>query len=139
LSVQEGFPLPWSEDVLIPALPLFVSRDLPTEGPLAIGRTASHVSLRMGLWTFHLEIDAGGRYPDASTVIPRTDTTVSRLHLAEEDAGFLRHVLPRLPGDKDQWSPITLDLGQQVVLRGAGRSRGLQPPLSVAAGTAGLS
>jgi hypothetical protein len=120
LLVQGGFSLPWSEDVLIPTLPLFVSPDLPSEGPLSIGRTASHVGLQIGPWTFHLEIDADGRYPDASTVIPRTETMVSRLSLAEEDAGFPRHVLPRLPGDKDQWSPVTLDLGQQVVLRARG-------------------
>ncbi len=117
LFMQGGFSLPWPEDVLIPALPLFVSRDLPTNEPVAIGRTANHVSLRIGLWTFHLEIDSSGHYPNADGVIPKADTLASRLHLSEDDARFLAHVLPRLPGDKDDLSPLTLDLGQQVVLR----------------------
>jgi hypothetical protein len=117
LLVQGGFALPWSEDVLIPALPLFVSRDLPSDGPVAIGRTAQHVSLRIGPWLFHLEIDAEGRFPNVDTVIPRLDTRASRLHLSEDDARFLVHVLPRLPGSKEHLAPLTLDLGKQVILR----------------------
>jgi hypothetical protein len=125
LLVQGGFSLPWPEDVLIPALPLFVSRDMPKDGPLAIGRTDKHVSLRSGPWTFHLEIDGNGRYPNAESVIPKGDTMASWLHLSEEDARFLVHVLPRLPGDKDYLSPVTLDLGLQVLLRARGE-RSLQ-------------
>jgi len=117
LLTQGGFSLPWREDVLIPALPLFVSRDLPANEPIALGRTDKHVSLRIGPWTFHLEIDSNGRYPDAENVIPKGDTMASRLHLSEEDARFLAHVLPRLPGDKEDLSPVTLDLGQEVLLR----------------------
>ena len=117
LLVQSGFTLPWSEDVLIPVLPLFISRDLPNDGPVAIGRTAYHVSLRIGPWLFHLEIDASGHFPNAETVIPRMDAMVSRLHLSEDDARFLVHVLPRLPGSKKHLAPLTLDLGKQVILR----------------------
>jgi hypothetical protein len=117
LLLQSGFSLPWSEDVLIPALPLFVSRDLPKDGPLAIGRTDKHVSLRSGPWTFHLEIDTDGRYPNAESVIPKVDPSASRLHLCEDDARFLVHVLPRLPGAKEGSAPVTLDLGQQVLVR----------------------
>jgi hypothetical protein len=117
LLVQGGFALPWSEDVLIPALPLFVSRDLPREGPIALGRTATHVGLRIGPWTFPLEIDTSGRYPNTERVIPRGDGLASRLRLSEDDACFLAHVLPRLPGSKDDLAPVTLELGEQVVLR----------------------
>jgi hypothetical protein len=120
LLLQSGFSLPWSEDVLIPALPLFVSRDLPAKEPIAIGRTDKHVSLRIGPWTFHLEIDSNGRYPNAESVIPRMDQSGNRLHLSEDDARFLSHVLPRLPGDKDDSSPVTLDLSQEVLLRAQG-------------------
>ncbi len=117
LLVQGGFALPWPEEILIPALPLFVSRDLPSEGPIALGRTATHVGLRIGPWTFLLEIDTGGRYPNAESVIPRGDGLASRLRLSEDDARFLVHVLPRLPGSKDDLAPVTLELGEQVVLR----------------------
>jgi hypothetical protein len=120
LLVQGGLALPWPEDVLIPALPLFVSRDLPSDGPVAIGRTAHHVSLRIGPWLLHLEIDADGRFPNVDTVIPRPDSMASRLHLSEDDARFLVHVLPRLPGSKEPLAPLTLDLGKQVVLRARG-------------------
>jgi hypothetical protein len=117
LLLQGGFSLPWPEDILIPALPLFANRDLPTEEPIVLGRTDKYVNLRIGPWAFHLEIDDNGHYPNAEIVIPKTDQGFSRLHLSEDDARFLVHVLPRLPGDKDDSSPVTLDLGQQAVLR----------------------
>jgi hypothetical protein len=85
--------------------------------PVAIGRTAHHVSLRIGPWLLHLDIDSVGHFPNAEAVIPRMDAMVSRLHLSEDDARFLVHVLPRLPGSKDHLAPLTLDLGKQVVLR----------------------
>jgi hypothetical protein len=76
--------------------------------------------LRIGPWLFHLEIDANGHFPNADTVVPRIDTLASRLHLSQDDARFLLHVLPRLPGDKEHLAPVTLDLGKQVVLRARG-------------------
>jgi hypothetical protein len=117
LLVQGGFDFPWAEDVLIPALPLFASRDLPPDGPVAIGRTPSHVTLKMGPWLLHMEVDNGGRYPDAEAVIPKPNGKDSRLHFSEDDALFLVHALPRLPGDKEDHSPVTLDLGKDVVVR----------------------
>jgi hypothetical protein len=117
LLEQGGFALPWPEEVLIPALPVFASRDLPSEEPVALGRTATQVGVRVGPWTFLLEIDTEGRYPHADSVIPRGAVLVSRLQLSEDDARFLAHVLPRLPGGKDDTSSVTLDLGAQIVLR----------------------
>jgi hypothetical protein len=117
LLVQGGFALPWPEELLIPALPVFVSRGLPSEGAIALGRTATQVGVRIGSWTLLLEIDTEGRYPHAEGVIPRGASLASRLELSEDDARFLAHVLPRLPGGKDDFSSVTLDLGAQVVLR----------------------
>ncbi len=117
LLVQGGFALPWPEEVLIPALPVFVSRDLPSEEPVELGRTDTQVGVRIGPWTFLLEIDTEGRYPHADSVIPRNAGLTSRLQLSEDDARFLAHVLPRLPGGKEDTSAVTLDLGAQVVLR----------------------
>src|SRR5439155_22935796 len=37
LLVQGGFTLPWAEDLLVPALPVFAGKELPRQGPLAVG------------------------------------------------------------------------------------------------------
>jgi hypothetical protein len=120
LLVQGGFSLPWKEDVLIPALPLFASRQMPREGPLALGRTPSHVTLLLGRWTVQLEIDTSGRFPDIQAVIPRRDSKATQLRVSEEDAAFLVHTLSSLPGSKEDCSPITLEVGEQVLLRARG-------------------
>jgi hypothetical protein len=117
LLVQGGFSLPWKEDVLIPALPLFASRQMPREGPLALGCTASHVTLLLGRWTLQLEIDTSGRFPDVQAVIPRRDARASQLDLSDQDAVFLVSTLPRLPGSKEDCAPITVEVGAQVLVR----------------------
>src|SRR5205823_10283012 len=48
LLVQGGFSLPWAEDLLVPALPVFAGKELPRPGPVAVGRTESHVAVAVG-------------------------------------------------------------------------------------------
>ena len=48
LLVQRGFPFPWKEDILIPAVGLFGRRELPHDAAIAIGKSDTHVCLRIG-------------------------------------------------------------------------------------------
>src|SRR5262249_51854275 len=100
-----------------PALPAFGCHELQQEGVVAVGRTATHVALRAGPWTLCLAVETAARFPDADAVIPRDDGKATRLCLSEEDARFLLHALPRLPGKGEDLAPVTLDLGDEVVLR----------------------
>src|SRR5262249_27534091 len=52
LLLQAGFPLPWTDDVLVPRLPLFGRRDHAFPGTAELGRTDKHIGLRLGTWTF---------------------------------------------------------------------------------------
>lgn len=74
LLVQGGFVFPWAEDVLVPRVPAFGSRELSGEESIEVGRTASHVAVRTGPWTLLLAIDQTSRYPDVNQV------SLQRLH-----------------------------------------------------------
>jgi hypothetical protein len=117
LLVQGGFAFPFSEDLLVPALPAFGCRELRSEEKVSIGHTDTHVALHIGPWTLFLATDTKARYPDTASVIPKADGKVSRLQLSEEDAGFLSRALLKLPGKEEDLAPVTLDLGEQVVVR----------------------
>jgi hypothetical protein len=56
LLIQGGFRFGWPEDVLVPRLPVFGHRDLTFTDPARLGRTASHVGLSLGPWTFLLAV-----------------------------------------------------------------------------------
>jgi hypothetical protein len=116
LLSQSGFQLPWTEDVLVPAVPIFACRELLQGGPLRIGKSASHVTLQSGPWTLHLPIDTQGRYPPADQVIPSLTGNETRLTIAAEDAAFLAKTLPSLPGDEAN-SPVTVDLNGEICIR----------------------
>jgi len=117
LLVQGGFPFPWSEDVLVPRVPAFGLRELAGESPVEVGRTASHVAVRAGGWTFLLLIDTTSRYPDINQVIPRPGPQATCLRLHPDDVAFLLGSLPKLPGRDGEYSAVTLDLGQQACVR----------------------
>jgi hypothetical protein len=48
LLVARGVPFPWTGDVLVRRSPVFASRDLPRDQPVAIGKTDTHVVFRVG-------------------------------------------------------------------------------------------
>ncbi len=117
LLIQSGFTLPWQEDVLIPALSVFGMRELAQAGEVQIGRTATHVCLQIGPWTFHLTIDRDGRYPRVEEVIPHQNRVINVCRLAPTDADILRSTLPRLVNLKDEDQSITLDLNGRLLVR----------------------
>ncbi len=68
----DGFAFPFTEDVLIPAVPLFGSPEVRDEDDVRVGRTASHLIASAGDWTVWLAIAPTGKFPDVGAVIPGT-------------------------------------------------------------------
>lgn len=117
LLIQGGFELPWSESLLVPALPALAAPELSEGKQLTLGRTDSHVTLVNGPWALLLAIDTSSRFPDYRAVIPAVEPGMSVLEVEPGDVNFLRETIPRLPGEDQDHSAITLDLGKQAVLR----------------------
>jgi hypothetical protein len=118
LLVQRGFPFPWKDDILIPAVGVFGCRELLHDGRIAIGRSETHVCIHIGPWKFFLAIDKDGRYPRIDRVIPSRSRQGTTLHLAPEDASFLGQALLRLPNRDDEQPDVTVDLNGHVAIRG---------------------
>ena len=115
LLVQNGFSFPWTEDLLVPAIPALTGKELLDQGPIGLGRTKTHVALRQGPWTVLLAIDRDGRFPNLENVIPKVGGPVSRLQFDPADGAAAIQVLTKLPGKGDQ--PITLELATLPALR----------------------
>ena len=118
LLMQRGFKFPWKDNVLIARMGLFGTGILPDDGPVQIGRTAKHVFVQVGNWTVALTVDTEGRYPDVEQVIPKSSTTT--VTLSPEDASALLRNLPKLPGVKDDNSPVTVDCNGKIAVRAKG-------------------
>ena len=116
LLLHSGFRFPWSEDLLVPAIPALAGRELLDQGPIGLGRTKSHVALRWGAWTFLLAIDTAGHFPNVDTVIPKARVPACRLVLDPGDAESVTRVLSKLPS-KSEEQPVTLDLGTPPAIR----------------------
>ena len=116
MLLQGGFALPWTDNVLVPRLPLLDVPGVAFAGPVAVARLDNLVILRAGDWIFWLRIDAEGRFPTVEDAIPRS-TRSSRLNLHPEDARFLVTMLPKLPGRADDYSPVTLELSTPPAVR----------------------
>jgi hypothetical protein len=117
LLVQSGFRFPWTGDVLIRRSPVFACRALPRAEPLALGKTETHIVLRVGPWTLSFEIASDARFPDVARALPEAGSAVTRLLLDPEDAQFLGPALVRLPGADERNAPATLELNGRVAIR----------------------
>lgn len=106
---REGLQLPFKDEILIPALPLFGLPELTNSQLIRIGCTDRHFVIVADEVTIYLAIDREGRFPDVASVIPKTPKPAT-LRLDPDDALFLLDTLPALPGSQDEHKAVTLDL-----------------------------
>jgi hypothetical protein len=116
LLLWGGFELPFRENLLVPAMPIFGSRDLTREEDVRIGRTTKHVVLAAGPWTFWLSVDAASRFPDVTTVLPRS-SRMAKLVLDEAEATALLRDLQEAPASGDDVVPVALEFGLRPAVR----------------------
>jgi hypothetical protein len=121
LLLQSGFLFPWQEDLLVLPNPVFGCKELGQGLLVEVGRTETHVTLRVGPWCVHLRIDKDGRFPQAERVLPQPKPTWTCWQLHAEDAASLANALPRLPGKDDDCQPVTVDLNGAVTVRARSR------------------
>lgn len=126
-------PLPFADDRLVPAVPVFGSAELTSQPDVAVGVADGVVAVKAGPWTVRLPVRPG-RYPDVPAVIPKTRPAVGGLD--ESDARTLLARLPGLPGKDDPDAPVTLVLagGVAVLASDASRTERVSLPRSTAAG-----
>ncbi len=101
-----GFALPFADDLLVPALPVFAARELAGERPVRVGRTATHLVVQAGPWRVFLPVDKISRYPDVGGVVPRHAPTTAVID--DRDAEELLAALPGLPGNDADLRPVTV-------------------------------
>ena len=108
-----GFVFPFADDLLVPAVPVFGSKDLGREPAVSVGLTKDWLFLILGSWRAWLRINRAGRFPDVAGAIPKGVT--ARVTFADAAADRLMADLPRLPGTDDDFRPVTLDLDAESV------------------------
>jgi hypothetical protein len=113
--VWGGFSFPFADDLLVPAVPLFGSKELRGERAVSIGLAKDWLFLVIGPWQVWLAVDRQGRFPDVHAAAPRACPT--RVAVDDRDAAELLHALPRLPGAEGEPRPVTLDLGATALVR----------------------
>ena len=98
-----GFNFPFTPDLLMPRCGIFGLPHFAGAKEVGIGRTNSHIAIRIGTWTFAFLIDAAGRFPDVVSIIPRPSSTSTRLRLDAGDAQrFLDNLVRRIKGAAGQ-------------------------------------
>jgi hypothetical protein len=120
--VWGGFQFPFAEDLLVPAVPLFGSKELAGEAAVSIGLEKDWLYLVVGPWQVWLAVDRQGRFPDVQAAAPRSCPT--RVAFDDRDVAELLRALPRLPAADGDARPVTLDLGPTVVRARDDRSGG---------------
>ena len=135
LLVWGGFVFPFPNDVLVPAIPVFGSRELTESGSPVIGRTDSEVVVTSGVWSVFLPI-CEGKYPDARSILPKTGSC-TEVTFDDAQAAELLRALSLLPGAAAEDRPVTLDLAESLTIRARDESTGAVQELKLAAAVTG--
>jgi hypothetical protein len=109
-----GFTFPFPDDLLVPAVPLFGSKELASEAAVSAGLAKEWLYLVIGPWQVWLWVDREGRFPDVRGAVPRAQGT--RVTFDDRDVATLLDALPGRPATTE-FKPVTLDLGPVVVVR----------------------
>lgn len=135
LLIWGGFGFPFQEDLLVPAVPIFGSRDLAGEQNVRLGRNAGHVVVRAGPWTVWLALDTAARFPDVHRVLPRT-SRAARLVLDDVDAEALLRDLREARDPGEDVPAVVLELGPRPAVRWPAHVPGRRGPFSLLRSTA---
>jgi hypothetical protein len=112
-----GFSFSFSDDLVVPAVPVFGYKDLGREPMARSGLDKDWLFLGLGPWRVWLRINHQARFPDVAGVVPKAVT--ARVTFADADAERLMAELSRLPGGTEDVNPITLDVDAgRVTVRG---------------------
>lgn len=95
LLIQGGFRFPFKEDLTVTRTTVFSLPAFQNILEIGLGRSDSHVVVRLGPWMFALKIE-DGRFPDANTIVPSDRMAgITRFRLNPDDASSLVQVLSR--------------------------------------------
>ena len=70
LLVQSGFNFGFDGEILAHGTDVFGCSELPQDQSVLIGKTDKHLVVRVGPWSFYLEIQKEGRFPRILDIIP---------------------------------------------------------------------
>lgn len=117
MLVHGGIEWPWTEELLVPANPVFRSPELPQDQPVIVGRSDDKILFRVGDWSIWLVVEKDARFPRVEDIVHRPDTATATLTISAADAKFLTASLPQLPTDDVLHHPVTVDLNGHVAVR----------------------
>ncbi len=122
LFTQTGFDFPFNEALLVRSNRFVDAKEFESTQQVRVGVDDSRawLSLQTGDWTVHLPVDPISRFPKIEPLIQRTGHECTTLILTEEDSERLRNGLGDLPAAKEAYSPVTVDMNGQVIIRARG-------------------
>lgn len=115
LLLWSGFRFAFPESVLLPAVPIFGSRELIDESDIRVGRTERHFVANAGPWTIWLAVDTEGRFPNVASVVPSSLSSEIEIHDADCQSAleFANQIVKQ-----DDVATVTVDVKRRTVLRG---------------------
>jgi hypothetical protein len=123
LLIQGGFTFPFKDEVLIPGVGVWGSKELPHDEEVLLGLGKESLTVSLGPWTLVLRVEPRGRFPPAESIVPTARGSKTRLRLGADDIALLCKELPRLPV-KDEGTPLVrMEVGHDVVIRPHDSSR----------------
>jgi hypothetical protein len=116
LLVQTGFDFGFQEELLAHSSDVFGCSELPQDQPVMIGKTDTHLVVRVGPWSLYAEIQKEARFPRVLDIIPAVQSAKTTLDLHSDDAAFLVGNASRLPSSLEEQA-VTFECNGAISVR----------------------
>lgn len=118
----EGNDFPWEETVLLKPNNVFALKEIHGSGIVGIGNHDSWLTIQSGIYTLQFK-NSEGKYPKMEHVFDNSSRADGWIDLDERDCDFLSATLDSLPAINEVNMPVTIELADRVILRGADEKR----------------
>jgi hypothetical protein len=116
LLLWGGFPFPFKDSILVPAIPFFGFLKRTNETQVQLGHTKDHLVFRIGPWIVWLKIDSQGRFPDIARLIHQPSGG-AQVDFDEVDTRLLLERLKKGNRTKKELLPISIDWSSSGIIR----------------------
>ncbi len=126
IFIGNSIAFPWKGKCLLPVGPTLPDRVLFNGATLSVAKSANELLFKNGSWTYRVQTPEPN-FPDPEAIIPHPGDTDLLVQLHEEDARQIEELLPLMPGGETPTRYVTLEAGEELLLRA--ESQGAQASL----------
>lgn len=128
IFIGNGISFPWQGKCLLPVNPTLPDKVLFNGDSISVNKSVNDLMFKNGPWTYRVQTPEPN-FPDPESILPHSGDTDLLVQLHKEDSRQIEELLPLMPGGETPTRYVTLDAGEELLLRAESQGAEASLPL----------